>query len=273
MTDFDRSFVRIAEGQVHLRQSHGGQGKPLLMLHASPSSSRSMVPLMEQLAGQRRLIAPDSLGNGSSPAPAVADPDIGYFADAASRVCDALGIENFDVYGTHTGAHIAVELAIAQPHRVGKIILDGVAVLSPEERAEYLEHYAPVKTPSQTGEQFHWAWHFIRDQMIFYPYYRKDEAHLRAGGRFDAHTLHDIVMDVLGSLTTYHMPYHAVFRQPLAQRLAMVGQKTLCVTHGDGPLDPGASFVLEHLENAVPCQLQPERTPIALGRAIAAFLD
>ena len=118
MTEIERAFARIREGQVHLRRAVpnvGEQHKPLVLLHSSPVASGSLVPLMQALGTRRPLIAPDTLGNGDSAPPDKDDPDIAYFADAMIRLLDALGLERIDLYGDRTGALIASEIAIAKP--------------------------------------------------------------------------------------------------------------------------------------------------------------
>ena len=110
--EIERSFVRIAEGQVHVRTC--GEDKaaaPLYMIHASPASALTMVGLIESLAATRRVIAPDTLGNGDSCTPANDRLPLLYFADAHLRVLGALGIERFDVCGVHASASIACEMA------------------------------------------------------------------------------------------------------------------------------------------------------------------
>jgi pimeloyl-ACP methyl ester carboxylesterase len=81
----ERAFVSIEEGQIHLRRLAGSDAgaPPLLLFHASPSSSWSMQGLMRALAEagcRQTLIAPDTLGNGVSPGPRPDAPDIAYFA-------------------------------------------------------------------------------------------------------------------------------------------------------------------------------------------------
>ena len=92
----ERAFVTLAEGQMHLRRIAGADParRPLLLCHASPSSSWGLVGLMRALAdgGHRgTIIAPDTLGNGDSVAPVGDHPDIAYFADSKRRLVDALG--------------------------------------------------------------------------------------------------------------------------------------------------------------------------------------
>ncbi|MDZ7896345.1 MAG: alpha/beta hydrolase [Sphingobium sp.] len=103
----DRDFVTIAEGPVHMRRLRG-PGRPLLLLHPSPNSSRGMVPVMQALraaGSDADLIAIDTLGNGDSPPPAPDVPDIAYFADAVRRIIATMGLAQVDLYGAHRRAH------------------------------------------------------------------------------------------------------------------------------------------------------------------------
>lgn len=267
----ERSFTTIDLGQVHLRSAgahHGG--RPIILLHASPASSKSFTPLLEQLGQTRHVIAPDTLGNGESPPPGIADPDIGYYADAMQQAMRGLGHDRVDVYGTHTGAHIGIEWAIRHPDMVQSLTLEGLAHFSATQRQEFLDHYAPPKSPDATGSQFHWAWQFIRDQMIFFPYYRRDAEHLRTGGSFDADVLHQLVMDVLNCLETYHLPYQAVFQHDLANRLPLVPVSTLCLVSNDGHMDDGIRLAMTAINTIAKKSVTD--TP-ARAAAISAFTD
>lgn len=266
-----RGFVSINEGQVHVRTGGDDHSNPpLVLLHASPSSSKSLEPLIRSLTPDHSVIAPDTLGNGDSPDPATNDPDVEYYADAMDRMADALNLETINLYGTHTGAHIAIEWAIRNPDRVDRLILDGLAHFPDDQRQEFKDHYAPPQSPDASGSQFHWAWQFIRDQMIFYPYYKKDAEHLRSGGTFDPVILHGLVMDVLNSLETYHLPYQAVFRHNLTARLPLVTVPTLCLGREDDHLDDGMALALQSLMNVTHMTLGAELSQAA---AIISFIE
>jgi len=270
--DIDRGFVRLPEALIHYRSAGDAADPPLIMLHASPSSSRPLVPLIRACAGERRVLAPDTLGNGASSPPPWADPSLSDYAGAMDAFAAALGHDSVDVYGAHTGAHIAIEWALAAPGRVRRVILDGVAVLSAEERAEYLERYAPPQRPDPSGAQFHWAWHFIRDQMIFYPHYKKDAAHARLGGTFDAGVLHELTLDVLSSLETYHLAYRAVFRHDVLARLPLLPQRVLWLASAGAPLEAGSAEAFAAIPNAVKREAPEAAGPAARAAAIAEFL-
>lgn len=226
----ERGFVRIAEGQVHLRQSvaDAATAPPIILLHASPSSSRWMVPLIEALEGQgRTVIAPDTLGNGDSPRPATDTPDIAYFAGSVIRLADAMGIDRFDVYGAHTGARIACELAAAYPDRVRAAVLDGIKEYDDATRETILAHYAPAVVPDDHGTHMVWAFHFVRDQALYFPHFQRDPDHRLPGHMPSAQVLHDATLDVLKALDSYALPYLAAFRYRPLTRLPAIAAPVL----------------------------------------------
>lgn len=271
-----KAYAAIEEGQVHLRRREGADrgALPLVMLHASPSSSRSLVPLMEEFAradAGRELIAFDTPCNGQSCAPAMPDPAIADFAAMLARAADALGKPRVALYGTHTGAHIAIEWALARPEGVAALVLDGVALLDEAMRAEFLELYAPRKVPDETGSQFPWAFQFIRDQMIFFPHYRKDAAHIRAGGDLDPRVLHELALEVLANLKAYHLPYEAVFRHEVRAALARLEVPVLVLADSASALDPATEEIarlVPHARLATDCA-----SPGDKAAAISAFLE
>ncbi len=255
----ERRFVDIEEGQVHVRVTRTepeGDNRPLLLIHASPASAMTVVPIMKGLGPTRRCYAPDTLGFGDSAAPTQAQPEIPDYADATRRLLDALALDQVDVYGSHTGAHTAVELAITCPDRVRRVVLDGIALFEPAEKAHMLENYAPQVEPDVIGSQFHWAWHFVRDQAVYFPYFERDKTHLRGVGMSDADTLHWVTTDVLKGLTTYHLGYRAAFRHLDRERLPLVAQRTLVTADVTDPLKVTVEATHGLLPDSV-CELGP----------------
>lgn len=238
MSTIDRGFVRIAEGLVHYRQAGSAGGVPLLMVHASPASSVLLQPLMAELARSRRVVAPDTLGNGDSVPMRQPQPELIDYADALLRVMDALQLETVDIYGTHTGAHIAMEVAIARPDRIRRAVLDGVGMWAGSERQDLLENYAPHVQLDAYGTQIFWAIQFVRDQAWFFPHYRKDAEHNRKLGGLPPAVLHTIIVEVLKAISTYHLAYRAVFRNAPHERLSLIKASTLVMADRDDPLAP-----------------------------------
>src|SRR5262245_14572002 len=106
------------------------------MLHASRGSSWTLEPLIERLAGERTVIGIDTPGHGESEPLPIERPPIGDYAGALVETFDALGLGHFDLYGAHTGAKIAIEYVTRNPEKVRRLVLDGLAIYTPEEREE-----------------------------------------------------------------------------------------------------------------------------------------
>jgi pimeloyl-ACP methyl ester carboxylesterase len=230
----------VREGQIHVREvaPDANEGRPLYLMHPSPASARGLESLMAALRGlglRQRLVAPDTLGNGDSAAPEGDAPDIAYFADSVRRLLDALAIEKVDVYGAHTGARTAAELAIIAPDRVGRVVFDGIVEYDDELKRQILQNYAPPMAPQEFGQHLVWAWNFVRDQSFFFPYFMRDAEHRLSGPARPTDQLHLHVVDVLKALTTYHKPYLAAFRYRPTERLPLVRAPSLFLASDTEP--------------------------------------
>ena len=133
-----RAFLDTEDGQILYRI--GGEGKPLLLLHMNPRSSDEYRELMPILAEHRTVIAMDLMGFGDSDKP----PRMYTVADYAKTVIallDELGIEQTSIFGNHTGAFVAGEVAAAYPERVEKLILGNVPGFGGEGKEKLAELY------------------------------------------------------------------------------------------------------------------------------------
>lgn len=222
-----RGFVDFDLGQIHYRHAGAPEAPPLLMLHASPGSSRQLEPLITQMAGQFRVIAPDTMGNGDSMPPPGDRPEIADYASAVMATADKLGLERFRLYGTHTGARIACEIALTRPDRVDRLILDGFGVYAPDDVDEILERYAPEMAPDQQGAFVLQAWQFCRDQFIWFPWFRKEAERRVPHDLPDAEFLYVRYVEILKALKTYHQSYRAAFRYSMAENVPALTRPTL----------------------------------------------
>ncbi|MSO65271.1 MAG: alpha/beta hydrolase [Alphaproteobacteria bacterium] len=266
-----RGFADIAEGQMHYRTAgpdwRGAARRPLVLFHGSPESSLALERLLTAIGGHRPAIAFDTLGQGDSARPAIADPDIAYFADAARRAIDALGIGPFDAFGTHTGARIVTELAIGLPGRLGKAILDGMSDGMNPFYVEYVKTLDNSGWVDQDGSQFIKTWNRTRDSYLFWPPYRRDPAHWRGLGLPHAQELHERVMDALKSVRAGHLAYQAAILYPSDQRLPLITQPTLVTCapkDSPWPYIDGVSRLVKHATK----RPHPHDNPI--GRATDA---
>lgn len=271
MATVRRGFADLDRGQIHYRTSGKPEGTPLIMMHASPGSSKMLEPVIGSLGDSRHVIAPDTMGNGDSMPPEGVQPEIADYAAAVIGMMDSLGIQQADFYGTHTGARMATCLALNWPDRVRKVILDGFGLYTPDELDEILKTYAPEMKPDQLGLQVMWGWHFARDQYIYFPWFKKDKEHRVPLDLPSAEFLHDKFVEVMKGLTTYHKSYRAAFRYPMAVNVPKITQPTLitfATTDMVFPVLEEARGILPHAEYQA---LPGIRTEETLAETTAAF--
>ena len=270
----DRAFLRLREGLVHYRSAgtrDRNHGVPLYLAHAGPGSSRAFEGLLPIFGRDRFAFAPDMLGNGDSAAPASDTVDMGYYVDCAIRTMDALRIEQVDFYGSHTGAQIGCQLAVTHPRRVRRLVLDGIPLFPEDFKQQLLARYAPRIEPDDHGGQLSWAWNFVRDQSLFWPYFdRRPETRL-ANGIGQPAQLHARVTDVLKALGTYHIAYRAAFAQDLRPLLPQLRGPVLIMASEQDPLSQyldAAAALAPHAQK----RLWPRTTGLAeLSETVVAF--
>jgi len=148
-----RGYVDGRYGQQHYRiaQPVAATGRvPLVLFHQSPSSGRVFEGLLAILGKGRLVIAPDTPGFGDSDPPP-APPAIADYAAAMGDFLDAMGLDQVDLFGDHTGAKIAGELAQQRPKQVRRLVFNACPVYSDEEMKVMQGHLAEEK-PQERGE-------------------------------------------------------------------------------------------------------------------------
>lgn len=110
--DADRLAVHLA----------GDRGKPaLLLIHGFPSSSASFRDVVDVLAKDCFVIAPDLPGFGRSEP--IVPPSFSRFADAIDALLERLGVVSFHLYLHDFGAAVGLHLATRLPQRIRSLII------------------------------------------------------------------------------------------------------------------------------------------------------
>lgn len=198
-----RGYVDSSWGQVHY--SRTGAGPTCVFFHESPQSIRSFEATLPLMANRLDAIALDTPGYGNSDRPPHDRFEIPDYAACLLEAIDRLGIERFAVSGVHTGASIAIEVARqAGMDRITHVVLSGVALLSEEERQQYLSGWSPAMAPEADGGHLQWAWE--RYQRIW-------------GADSEPDLLHLASTQILNVLDRYEWAYNAAFRYDPAPAL------------------------------------------------------
>lgn len=269
-----RRFLDLEDRQIHYREREG-RGGTLLALHHLPGSAAQIVPLLRAITG-RRVIAPDLAGLGDSDPHPLAAPGVADFAADMATVIERCADGPVDVYGSHTGACVALALAAARPELVRRLVLDGVPLWSEAERDAMATHYAPSVAPDPNGAHLLWAHNFCRDQILFWPWYDKSAAAARGTGLPPARDLHRWVLEVIKAIETFPLGYRAVFAMDVAALLPRIAQPTLCIAATVDPLGDMTARAAALMPDARVHRIDSGASmppPAAVAAAIAGFLD
>jgi pimeloyl-ACP methyl ester carboxylesterase len=119
-------FVRANGVQTHYWET-GDNGPPIVALHgggAGSSGAAGMGLVMEKLAADFRVIAPDSIGGFGLTDPYAPTPrGLISRVEHTADFIDALCLPKVTIFGNSQGAWAAAQYAILNPDRVEKIIL------------------------------------------------------------------------------------------------------------------------------------------------------
>jgi len=218
-----RGFYAGPYGPLHYRMATGPAGsdglqphRPIVLLHMSPNSSRVFDSLVLSLAASRPVLALDTPGFGESEAP---QQPIGIeeFAAATLELIVALGFDEVDVLGYHTGAMTAIELALLSPLRIRHVVQISSPIYTPEEQQAALHLYRARELQTD-GSHLVDAW---RNMQKFY---NKDVPPAVLARNFTSS---------LRGGPMSHWGHQAAFTYPLAKKLPLVVQPVLVINPED----------------------------------------
>jgi pimeloyl-ACP methyl ester carboxylesterase len=135
---FREGFVE-ADG-FRIRYAEAGQGPALVHLHGAGGMRLNAGHGL--LARYYRVIAFEMPGFGASPENSRTQT-MAEYSTTMVRACDALGIDQFNMWGTSFGGKAAVWLAVRHPERVQALVLEAPAAIRP----------AGARGPSGSPEQ------------------------------------------------------------------------------------------------------------------------
>ena len=211
--------VPFGQGTLDLHYRVAGSGPPLFLLHPSPLSSAFMEPLMQRLAGQATLVAPDTPGFGDSDAIGAETLSLDPYVNAMIALRRALGLDQVAVYGSATGAQIAIEWAKADRDGVVGVVLDNAASFTAAERERIMAGYFPDVTPAADGVHLARAWQAAHDATMFFPWQQPAAENRVADGVAPAEAIDMTARGYLTAGPGYENAYRAAFRNERAERV------------------------------------------------------
>lgn len=219
-------------GRMHYLHGGAEGAVPLVLLHPSPLSARFMRPVMEALGGEAQVIAPDTPGYGLSDPPAAGGgggQGLEPYVQALEGFFAGLGLESAVLYGTSTGAQIAIEFAKAHPGRLAGLILDNAAHFEDEERRRILDGYFPDRAPRADGSHLAGHWQNIRNLFSFFPWSQETQQARLSVGTPPLQVMLEQLLDQLRAGEGYARAYLAAFANERVERVLPIQVPTRVV--------------------------------------------
>ena len=222
-----------------------GAGPAVALLHASPRSSAALLKLGESLAAQFTVFAFDTPGFGWSDPLALDRPDAQDYGAALIETFDALGLGRVPLYGSHTGAAIAVAAAVAYPDRIACLALDGYAAFDPATQSELLASYLTPIVPRWDGTHLAWLWSRVKDQFTVFPWYRLAQSARLARPLVSIDVMQGVVRDFLAAGDDYRAAYASAYRFDHIAGLRAVTVPTAAMVRSDDLLSEHLDYLTD----------------------------
>ncbi len=173
---------------------------------------------MRELALDRRVVAPDTPGYGQSDGPA--EPQ--SIDDYAAQLAEAIRLLGFGrdessrpvLFGYHTGAVMAAQIALTHPELISGIVLHGFPLRSPEERRQRFDALPRTLDVDSYFDKVAW-------------YY---DMHVRQSSpRLPLHERAAIFAQDMAAGPRYWFTYHGVWSWPFEERLAQLAVASMAI--------------------------------------------
>ena len=219
-----RHLININGQHWHYRKA--GQGPVVFLLHASPRNSAMFAPLIDLLSPHFTVIAPDTPGYGLTDAFPTQPHTLIDYLPVFRSFFHTLTNTTFSIYGTATGAQLAIAYAYTYPDDVQQLYLDNAAHFDDEARNEITKHYFPDLSPQADGSHLQQAWAMASNFFTYFPWFMADEAHRVSTYSPTTQMVHTAALEFLNAGTFYYAAYKAAFEHEKAENLAKVTAPT-----------------------------------------------
>ena len=214
-------YLDIPGGQLRIKRNNDAPGRPVLVQHDAAGSTEVIHALASGFIGHRPVIAINLPGHGESDNTLPKGPvTVTAYAKSVLAALQALGIDDFDFVGTWGGGLVGLELALLAPQRVRRLVMADMLYFDDALRADLKANYTPDIQPNAYGGHLLEAWHLMRDQGLFWPWYDRSRKGIIWKPPFlDPAMVNGRVLELFRSDGMWRKAYQAHFSYPLRARL------------------------------------------------------
>jgi 3-oxoadipate enol-lactonase len=143
---------------VDLAYDEVGEGSPLVLLHEGIADRRMWDDVLPALSDRFHIVRLDFRGFGETPLP---DGPFVYAADVRALL-KGLGIGRAHFVGASMGGHVALDLALAHPERVDRLVLVGAGIDGWEHDEGLVAAWGEEEAAFESGDLDEAAWINVR---------------------------------------------------------------------------------------------------------------
>ncbi len=210
------------EWQIHFRCSAkhlDSDQSQVVLLHPSPLCSGFMVPIMELLADEHQVVAWDTPGYGQSDSLPEQGDGLEKYVEALHLFLTELGIRKPVLYGSATGAQIAIEYAKAYPENLNGMVLENAAWFTEQERESILTEYFPDISAKDDGSHLIDVWKMVSQLYQFFPWFDTSESSRVSNIEPPTNLKHQTLMSYFTAGPEYYLAYKAAFMNERPEQL------------------------------------------------------
>ena len=114
----------LVEEKIFINVTHGGKGKPLLLIHGYPQTHIMWYKVVEKLSKEYYIVCPDLRGYGDSSKPKGDEKHLTYSKKSMAKdmitLMQKLGFDKFFVAGHDRGARVTHRMCLDYPNNILK---------------------------------------------------------------------------------------------------------------------------------------------------------
>ncbi len=236
-----QDYVYLKNGQLRLLKNLEGKGRPVVVLHDALGSINSLQDVTQGFVGRRPVIALELPGHGESDDLLHSEKSsIKDYADIVQRALSAMALGRIDIIGLGFGGLVGLEVAVRQRSGVNAVALVGVADLEGRRAKEFIAEGTPDIEPDWFGGYLLKAWHLVRDQGLFSPWYeRRGSSAIRQEPQVAPERVQRGVLDLFRSNGGWRRAFKAQCSYPWRKKLKLAVRESSCrVVLAASDIDP-----------------------------------
>jgi pimeloyl-ACP methyl ester carboxylesterase len=234
---------------VKLHYYKAGRGPVLFLLHPSPRSAAMMLPFANRLTEHFTVIAPDLPGYGQSPRLNQSINSVYDYLPTLHQFFTASTNEPFFIYGTATGAQVAIAYALEHAANLRHLFIDNAAHFSEEQCAQILENYFIDITPTANGSHLTNLWTHIQESCLYFPWYEKNEHNRIATELPPIEIQQTIFNDYITAGVQYADAYKAAFKHERAHNVNQLNLPTTLFVWQASPIKKYITQLTQRVNN------------------------